>query len=68
MNRAIKEIKQITKQLDDFFYYSLEHLRPEDRLKVSAIISDLKKLATDIERQEDLYFDGAPARYYGSEL
>ena len=71
MDRTIDELKQIAKRLDDLFHHSVLDLQPEDRLKFSGCISDLRFLLKKLDSEHNDYFNSDydfKNRNYGSEL
>lgn len=71
MDKTIDELKQIAKRLDDLFHHSVLDLQPEDRLKFSGCITDLRFLLKKLDNEHNDYFSSGnnyENRKYGSEL
>jgi hypothetical protein len=52
-----KKILNASKVMDDILYYCFDDIQETDRVKVSEVISELKKLAIEIEQAEDAFFN-----------
>lgn len=71
MDKTIDELKQIAKKLDDLFHHAVLDLQPEDRLRFSACITDLRFLLKKLDCEHNDYFNSSfdyNKRNYGSEL
>ena len=51
------KIRKVSKQLDDFSYYSFDKLEPEMRISIQSILKTLAFLADEIEDEADAEFE-----------
>ncbi len=51
------KIRKVSKQLDDFSYYSFDKLDPEMRISIQSILKTLAFLADEIEDEADAEFE-----------
>lgn len=55
------KIRKVSKELDDFSYYSFENLEPNMRASLQAMLRTLAFLADEIENEADADFELAEA-------
>lgn len=51
------KIRKVSKELDDFSYYSFDKLEPEMRVSIQSMLKRLEFLATEIEDEADAEFE-----------
>jgi hypothetical protein len=51
------KVRKVSKQLDDFAYYSFDRLEPEMRVSIQSMLKTLSLLADEIEDEADAEFE-----------